>query len=172
MPASHALHSHTQHRPAHEQHHRRGGPYLQLVAMTALHFAAMYVLMYAMVDGLGNVLNNVNQAYMAGLMAAAMVIIELAVMGAMYSSRRLNVALIATGVVALGACWVAIRGQAAVGDEQFLRSMIPHHAGAILMCDKAKIADPGIQDLCRRIIASQETEIAEMKQKLAELRGP
>lgn len=46
--------------------------------MTLLSFAAMYVLMYAMVDRFGNVFNNVNQVYMAGLMAAAMVLIELA----------------------------------------------------------------------------------------------
>jgi uncharacterized protein (DUF305 family) len=26
--------------------------------------------------------------------------------------------------------------QGAVGDDQFLRSMIPHHSGAILMCEQ------------------------------------
>lgn len=45
--------------------------------------------------------------------------------------------------------------------------MIPHHAGAILMCREAPVADPGVRDPCRRIVASQEAEIREMKEKLA-----
>ena len=44
----------------------------------------------------------------------------------------------------------------AVADTQFLKSMIPHHAGAILMCEKAPIAD--IKELCQKIIASQRSE--------------
>lgn len=45
--------------------------------MTVLSFIAMFILMYAMVDRFANVYPNVNQAYMAGLMAAPMVMIEL-----------------------------------------------------------------------------------------------
>ena len=41
--------------------------------------------------------------------------------------------------------------------------MIPHHAGAILMCQEAKLADPEIQALCGQIIVAQEAEIAQMK---------
>ena len=44
----------------------------------------MYVLMYAMVDRMDNVVMNVNQLYMAALMAAPMVVIELVVMRGMY----------------------------------------------------------------------------------------
>lgn len=40
-------------------------PYRHLAWMLVLSFAAMYVLMYAMVDTLANVYNNVNQLYMA-----------------------------------------------------------------------------------------------------------
>ena len=54
-------------------------------------------------------------------------------------------------------------------DEQFLRSMIPHHAGAILMCQEASIEDQEIRELCRSIIASQQTEIDLMKAKLDQL---
>jgi hypothetical protein len=41
--------------------------------MTGLSFAAMFVLMHSMVDVFANVFVNVNQAYMAGLMAAPVV---------------------------------------------------------------------------------------------------
>ena len=44
--------------------------------------------------------------------------------------------------------------------------MIPHHAGAILMCKENKLKDPDLQQLCRNIIASQQAEIDLMKSKL------
>ena len=66
-------------------------------------------------------------------------------------------------LVALVVFWVGIRQQFAVTDGQFLRSMIPHHAGAILMCDKAPIQDGEIKSLCQEIIRSQQSEIELMK---------
>jgi uncharacterized protein (DUF305 family) len=47
--------------------------------------------------------------------------------------------------------------------------MIPHHAGAILMCEQAPISDPEIHELCGQIVSSQQAEIDLMKAKLAEL---
>jgi len=66
--------------------------YRNLALMAVLSFAAMYVLMYAMVDRLPNVFANLNQAYMAALMAAPMVLIELFVMRAMYRDAKANTA--------------------------------------------------------------------------------
>lgn len=48
--------------------------------------------------------------------------------------------------------------RAAVGDTQFLRSMIPHHSGAILMCERASLTRLEIQALCRQSVASQKAE--------------
>jgi uncharacterized protein (DUF305 family) len=56
-----------------------------------------------------------------------------------------------------------------VGDVQFLKSMIPHHAGAVLMCEQAPIEDGAVRELCKSIIASQQEEIAQMKGMLARL---
>ena len=67
------------------------------------------------------------------------------------------------------AYFFAMRTQAAVGNEQFLRSMIPHHSGAILMCEKAQLTDPEIIALCKQIISSQQAEIAQMQQILQRL---
>ena len=47
--------------------------------------------------------------------------------------------------------------------------MIPHHAGAILMCEKASINDAEVKELCKNIISGQQTEINKMKAKLNEL---
>lgn len=147
-------------------HSMEDGHYGRLGLMVAASFVAMYVLMYAMVDRFDNVFNNINQVYMAGLMASAMVPIELALMSAMYPNRRKNAIALTVSVVALMACWLMIRNQAAVSDRQFLRSMIPHHGAAVLMCNEAPVLDTRIVDLCRRILANQQAEIEEMKSYL------
>lgn len=141
--------------------------YARLAGMTVLSFVAMYILMYAMVDRLDNVLNNVNQVYMAGLMASPMVLIELLLMGNMYPQKKLNLIIAGVSVVAGILFFMAIRYQVAVADTQFLRSMIPHHAAAILMCEKAPIQANEIKDLCRNIISSQQQEIDQMKALLS-----
>src|SRR3546814_9934097 len=64
------------------------GHYGRLMAMVVLSFIAMYALMYAMVNSFDNVFNNVNQVYMAGLMAAPMLLIELALMASMRSEEH------------------------------------------------------------------------------------
>lgn len=131
--------------------------------MAALSFISMYALMYAMVDSWASAFTNLNQAYMAGLMTAPMVLLEVLLMRGMYSKRRWN-AVILTGSIVVGvACFGLIGQQTAITDKQFLRSMIPHHAGAILMCSKAPIEDSAVKELCRGIIASQQAEIDQMK---------
>jgi uncharacterized protein (DUF305 family) len=99
-----------------------------------------------------------------------MVLIELGLMRSMYPARRLN-GLIALAAVIVGVgFFMAIRRQVAVGDRQFLRSMIPHHSGAILMCQQASISDSEIQRLCEGIVASQRSEIDQMKAMLGRSR--
>lgn len=151
------------------QHSMRNHHYEHLAIMAVLSFIAMYILMYAMVDRFDNVFNNVNQAYMAALMAAPMVMIELAVMRSMYRNRMLNLAFYAASAIVLIASFLLIRQQTAVGDTQFVKSMIPHHAGAVLMCEKAQLSDPELKNLCKTIITGQNAEIAQMKAKLAAL---
>lgn len=143
--------------------------YRKLALMVILSFAAMYILMYAMVDKFSNVIPNVNQFYMAGLMAMPMMLIELIVMGSMYQKKKLNIVLFASGSIALIVFYVCIRQQAGVGDKQFLKSMIPHHAAAVLMVEKTSIHNPEIQELANKIIVSQQAEIEQMKAKLKEL---
>lgn len=141
--------------------------YVHLAVMAVLSFIAMYILMYAMVDRFANVYNNLNQVYMAALMAAPMVVIELIVMRSMYPSGPLNMAIIAACVAVAVVCWFGIRQQFGIVDNQFLRSMIPHHAGAVLMCEEAPVERGEIQALCQQIIKSQLEEITQMKALLS-----
>jgi hypothetical protein len=69
--------------------------YVHLVIMIALSFISMYVLMYAMVNRFANVYSNLNQFYMAGLMTAPIVVIELALMRSVYDNKNANIVIIA-----------------------------------------------------------------------------
>ena len=120
----------------HDQSHN-DSHYTQLAVMAILSFVSMYVLMYSMVDRFGNVFLNVNQFYMAALMAAPMIIIEVLVMRSMYKNKKLNMIVFAISFLALIGFFFLIRKQTAVGDRQFLKSMIPHHSGATLMCEQS-----------------------------------
>jgi hypothetical protein len=153
---------------SHEQHkkHENRNAYGKLFIMSLLSYAAMYFLMYAMVDSTSNVIHNVNQAYMAALMVGPMIIIELIIMRRMYGNKRLNVIVLATGTLILILAFFAIRKQTGVGDEQFLKSMIPHHAAAILMVNETELNDPELQKLAAEIISAQQKEIDFMKAKL------
>lgn len=165
MATEHAQHATKPHSTGHGKH-MTGTHYGHLGIMTALSFIAMYFLMYAMVDRRENALMNLNQVYMAGLMAAPMVLMELGVMRAMYHDKRLNAILAGTAVVAIVVFFLFIRRQTAIGDRQFLRSMIPHHASALLMCQRAGISDADIKRLCQGILSSQQAEIDQMKAML------
>ena len=92
----------------------------------------------------------------------------LGVMRGMFPNPRLNVALV-LGFVALFALglWLG-RTEAFVGNEQFLRAMIPHHSRAILVCNEAQITDPDIAQLCDQIVSSQQEEIDLMERMLDE----
>ena len=149
--------------------HKKNNHYRDLGIMAALSFVAMYILMYAMVNTFSDVYNNVNQVYMAGLMAAPMVVIELVVMRAMYHNVKLNALLMGGSVVIGLLLFVMIREQSAVADRQFLRSMIPHHSSAILMCRQAPIRDEEIRKLCRAITSGQQQEIDQMNAILRRL---
>jgi hypothetical protein len=151
------------------KHDKHSMHYMHLGVMTVLSFIAMYILMYSMVDRLGYVYNNVNQAYMAALMAAPMTLIEVVVMRTMYPNKALNYAIMVGAVVIGILAFGLIRYQGGVGDRQFVRSMIPHHSGAILMCREASITDLELKKLCAEIIEGQQREIVQMQAILARL---
>jgi uncharacterized protein (DUF305 family) len=143
--------------------HENHNMYARLLVMSVLSFISMYILMYSMVSTWDNVFNNVNQVYMAATMTAPMVVFELLLMGSMYHNKRLNAAIIAGSVIGLIVFFMFIRQQTAVQDEQFIRSMIPHHSGAILMCEEATLQDAELATLCDSIIQAQQEEIDQMK---------
>lgn len=69
--------------------------------MAVMSFMSMYVLMYAMVNTFANVIPNINQFYMAGLMTVPMIFIEMALMGSMYMDKKLNTIIIGVSTILL-----------------------------------------------------------------------
>jgi uncharacterized protein (DUF305 family) len=137
--------------------------YAKLGFNLAASTIVMYLVMFSMIDGLGDFYNNLNMFYMALMMVAPMAILMLLMMGAMYDNKALNLILHAGFAALFLLAFALTRTQGAIGNEQFLRAMIPHHSGAILMCREASITDPEIVALCGRIQQSQREEIDQMK---------
>jgi uncharacterized protein (DUF305 family) len=92
-----------------------------------------------------------------------MAVVMLIGMRSMFPSIRLNVVIGAVAAIVFAGSFIAMRTQAGVGNKQFLRAMIPHHSGAILMCEQSTITDPEISALCVQIVKSQTEEIAQMQ---------
>jgi uncharacterized protein (DUF305 family) len=140
-----------------------------LLVMTAVHFPIMYLVMFTMIDSIAEYHNKVNMAYMAGMMTAPMLIIEVLLMRKMYENKKALLAIGPASVVVFLVLFLLIRHQTAVGDNQFLKSTIPHHSGALLMCKEAELRDPEVKALCDAILKSQRREIEQMEAILERL---
>lgn len=165
-PASAA--GHAGHKPEHgnEKHPGDGGSakmYLKFGAILLVSLGLMWVLSMSMVRSIDHFYFNLSNFWMALLMVAAMAIVMLIGMWAMFKSTKTNIALLvgfavlAVGVFALG------RTETFVGNEQFLESMIPHHSRAILVCEESNITNPEIIELCETIVKTQQEEISQME---------
>ena len=142
--------------------------YKRFAVMAVAMFIAMYFIMYAMIDGLNNLIPNINNLYMTLLMVSAMLIIELLIMKGMYQNKKINWAIITVSLAIGIFSWFGIREQLFVGDKEFVKGMIPHHAAAVLMSEKAKLTDPELIELQKNILETQAKEIEFMKRKLKE----
>ena len=145
--------------------------YKRFAVMAVAMFIAMYFIMYAMIDGLNNLIPNINNLYMTLLMVSAMLIIELLIMKGMYQNKKINWAVITVSLAIGIFSWFGIREQINVGDKQFVKGMIPHHAAAVLMSEKAKLTDPELIELQKNILETQAKEIELMKRKLKEFQN-
>lgn len=154
----------------HGNDHKGQNHYGRLAIELTLDFVVMYLVMYTMIATLRHFHFNLNNVYMTMMMVAPMTIIMLVSMRSMFPSARLNI-IIGSGALAIFIVgFIAMRTQAGIGNAEFLRSMIPHHSGAILMCEKASLTDPEIVALCQEITKSQSQEIAQMEAILARQR--
>ncbi|MDG4828303.1 DUF305 domain-containing protein [Solwaraspora sp. WMMD1047] len=140
--------------------------YVRFGLVLLISLGVMFVLTLSQIRRWSDFYLNLSNFYMSVIMVAIMGIIMMGVMHQMFTDRRLNIALYAV----LGALFVggfaAVRTEPLVGNEDFLKSMIPHHSRAVLVCQESNITDPEIVELCDQIVESQEEEITQMKRIL------
>jgi uncharacterized protein (DUF305 family) len=136
--------------------------YKRLLMVLSINTVLMFFITFANIWEFSHFHPNLNRVYMALMMTAPMGIVMMLVMHSMYKDRRLTSLFIGSFAVLFLLSFALTRVQAPVGNEQFLRSMIPHHSSAILMCERAAITDPEILELCEEIVRTQEEEIRQM----------
>ena len=114
--------------------------YMMLGVSSAVMLILMYVIMFTMIYSLGEFIQNINFFYMAIMMATPMTVMMPLLMSSMYPDQKLNLVVYVGCGLLFVAAFVGIRSQLLVGDRQFLRSMIPHHSGAVLMSRRRRSA--------------------------------
>lgn len=146
-----------------DPHAPSGRPYLIFAVQLLISAVIMYLAMYLMINVPEHFHLNLNTAYMTLAMVAPMALVMMLAMRPMFRNRRLNLVLyVVFGLLLVIGIWFT-RAQTFIGDAQFLRSMIPHHSGALKMCHEADITDPEILALCEEITETQLREIARME---------
>ncbi|HET9506470.1 MAG TPA: DUF305 domain-containing protein [Gaiellaceae bacterium] len=137
--------------------------YAKLGIALGVSLVLMFVLTMSMIRTIDHLYLNLSNFYMALVMVAPMGIVMLLVMWRMFENTRLNLVLLASFAALFAVAFALGRTETFVGDEQFLKSMIPHHSRAILVCQESSLTDPEIVELCEQIVQTQREEIAQME---------
>ncbi len=137
--------------------------YLRFGITLGVSLLLMFLLTMSMIRTIDHFYLNLSNFYMALVMVAPMGIVMMVVMWGMFKNKRLNAILLAAFTILFFGAWALGRAETFVGNEQFLKAMIPHHSRAILVCEEASITDPEIIELCGQIIEAQREEIRQME---------
>ncbi|MFI9651384.1 DUF305 domain-containing protein [Guyparkeria halopsychrophila] len=141
----------------------------RFAGMIATSTFIMFFLMYQLVFSLDHATFSTNRLIASLLMGCVMAVVMLAFMWPMYKGVKLKVAVVVVAALVAVALLFTNRGQAVVGDTEYMKSMIPHHSIAINSSRKASISDPRVRELADEIIAAQVREIELMKRLLEDI---
>lgn len=143
--------------------------YTRFGIMIVVSTIIMYGLMFLNVFQIDHIYNSQTRMYMALIMGSAMAIVMLLFMWKMYTRRIVNAVILTVSAVVFTLSLWLVRSQVTVGDEAWMKAMIPHHSIAILTSERANISDPRVRKIADGIIESQQREIAEMKKLIKEV---
>lgn len=164
----------TNQRRTHPGQEQSSGKVAKKYARFGLSLAAslvvMYFLAFSQIAEPGHFEWSLSVFWISVSMVSAMGLIMLLAMSKTLPNRKANIALFVVFALLLVGAFSAGRTEAGVGDDAFLRSMIPHHSRAIHMCEQATLTDPEIVTLCGQIIDAQQREIQQM-QDIMQRRG-
>lgn len=137
--------------------------YWRFATMIATAMVVMFGLMYLNTYAWEHVFWSETRFYMTFTMGAAMAVVMLAFMLSMYKDSRINLGIVAgAAIVFILALWL-VRSQSTVGDQSYMKAMIPHHSIAIMTSERAGIEDVRVRELANEIIKAQRREIKEME---------
>lgn len=143
--------------------------WVKFAAMIASSVVAMFFLMYQLIYSFDHATFSMNRLVSSFVMGCVMTLLMLGFMWKMYKGMATKVAVL-VGAIVLGIILLSVnRQQVLIGDEDFMKSMIPHHSIAINNARKADIRDPRVKALADAIIEAQVREIAEMKWLLEDI---
>ena len=144
-------------------HSGHSGKWTTFAAMIATSIVTMFVLKYSNVYTWDHVFFSQTRMWMALMMGMAMIVIMLGFMWGMYRTFATKMVVMGLAVLGFAAFLFLARSQATVGDEAWMKAMIPHHSIAVLTSKRAEISDPRVRELADSIIAAQVKEIEEMQ---------
>ena len=156
---------------AHDRHHEQDhhGKWTTFFAMIATSIVTMFVLKYSNVWEPSHVYFSQTRMWMALMMGMAMIVIMLGFMWGMYKTLKTKIAVMVLAVLGFVLFLFLARSQTTVGDEAWMKAMIPHHSIAVLTSARANISDPRVRELADAIIEAQVKEIAEMELLLEDI---
>ena len=145
------------------------GKWSTFFAMIATSIVTMFVLKYSNIYEADHAFFSQTRMWMALMMGMAMIVIMLGFMWGMYKTFATKVVVMVGAIAGFFLFLFLARSQSTVGDEAWMKAMIPHHSIAVLTSRRAEISDPRVRKLADSIIEAQVKEIAEMKLLLEDI---
>ena len=130
-------------------------------------FIQYYVMSVIMTNDITNIRNSLGKAYMSGIMALLMGIVEVAMND--YYMKMISTKYYIVLFILLGILYYMYKTQQYIYDRDYLNEMIEHHSMALVTSGEIlkKTSDPKVKILASKIIDTQEDEIQYMKSLLA-----
>tara|TARA_R110002012_G_scaffold321836_1_gene551731 strand:+ start:29009 stop:29494 length:486 start_codon:yes stop_codon:yes gene_type:complete len=147
----------------------KSNSYVKFAAMMTVSFVIMYAVMFLNADIFEHVMLSTTRTYMTILMVAPMAISMILFMWKMYENKKINYIILTSAVIIFIGTLAMLRNQTLIADVQWMKAMIPHHSSAIMVSQKAHLADPEAQKLAEDIIKAQKEEIAQMQEMIKRL---
>ena len=143
--------------------------YWRFLGMIVTSTIVMYGLMYANSYAWEHLYYSESRVYMAFYMGATMAVIMLLFMLSMYTDKMINMAIFGGSAIVFAGALYLFRSQDTIGDQAWMKAMIPHHSIAILTSERAELSDPRVRALADAIIEAQRGEIEEMKRYIDDI---
>jgi hypothetical protein len=119
-----------------------------------------------MTNDVTNIRNSLGKAYISGIMALLMGIVEVAMND--YYMNMISLKYYIVLFILLGTLYYMYKTQQYIYDRDYLNEMIEHHSMALTTSGEIlkKTSDPKVKILASKIINTQEDEIQYMKSLL------